>query len=122
MSIGVGGKMSMTRGVSFMIIVSSLALLPAGCSRTSDGTIVADPPVSLPSLSLPRVRPIAPAWMSRQQPAPEPDMAAANFPPPPETERPAPRRKARPPVVRSSAGNLQCENKTDGGRVRMVCQ
>lgn len=70
-------------------------------------------------MMIPSVDPFVPSWM-RKKPQPEP--VAANFPSPPETEQQRSRRKTQPPVVRSSSGNLSCENKTEGGRVHMVCQ
>lgn len=103
------------------MLIGGLAFAPAGCSRTSDGTIVADNPVSMPNFDMPQMS--VPSWMRRQPAEPEP--VAANFPPPPVVEAAGPpptRRKARPPVVRSGSGSISCENKTEGGRVRMVCQ
>lgn len=104
-----------------MIVVAGSIMLPLGaCSRTSDGTVVMAKPVALPSFSLKPAAPLIPSWM-RPKPEPEPVSVAANFPPPPVT-RTAPRRKARPPVVATSAGKLACKNVSEGGRVRMVCE
>ncbi len=102
-----------------MIVVAGSMMLPlAACSRTSDGTIVMDKPVALPSLHLPSAEPLIPSWMKRK---PEPVPVAENFPPPP-SKRAAPRRKTRPPVVTSGSGNLACKNVSEGGRVHMVCE
>lgn len=108
-----------TRRIGMIVVAGSLLLPLGACSRTSDGTIVAENPVALPSLNLMPVKPVLPSWMRRKQP--EPVVAAANFPPPP-AKRTAPRRKPRPPVVKTASGKLECKNQTEGGRVRMVCQ
>jgi hypothetical protein len=104
-----------------MIVVAGSMMLPLGaCSRTSDGTVVMDKPVALPSLNLAPAKPLIPSWMRRK--APEPVAVAQNFPPPP-AKRTAPRRKVRPPlVVTSGSGDLACKNVSEGGRVRMVCE
>ena len=112
--------MTGSRKLATMAFAGSILLPLAACSRTSDGTIVADNPVVLPSLNLMAVKPFVPSWM-RKKPEPEPADVAANFPPPP-VKRTAPRRKPRPPVVTTASGNLECRDQTDGGRVRMVCQ
>lgn len=102
-----------------MIVVAGSILLPLGaCSRTSDGTIVMDKPVALPSMNLKMPNPQLPAWM---KPRPEPVAVAQNFPPAP-ARKAVPRRKSRPPVVTSGSGNLACKNVSEGGRVRMVCE
>ena len=102
-----------------MIVVAGSMMLPLGaCSRTSDGTIVMDKPVVLPSLNIAPLKPVLPAWMKRK--APEPGPVALNFPPPP-AKKTAPRRKTHRPVVKSGSGNLACKNVSEGGRVRMVC-
>lgn len=104
-----------------MIVVVGSMMLPLGaCSRTSDGTIVMDAPVALPSLDMAPMKPALPAWMKRK-PEPAPVASAENFPPPPE-KKSAPRRRTRPPVVTSGSGNLACKNVSEGGRVRMVCE
>lgn len=102
-----------------MITAGSLLLPLAGCSRTSDGTIVVDKPAALPSFTLMPVKPIVPSWMKRK-PDPEP-VVEPNFPPPPANETSAPKRKTKPPVVTSGSGNLACRNISQSGRVRMVC-
>ena len=109
------------RRIGVTMVAGSALFSLAACSRTSDGTIVADNvPVQMPGLSLaPKTPEFVPGWMRKR---PEPETYAANFPPPPETEDPAPRRKVRPPVVKSSSGKMACENKADQGRVRMVCK
>ena len=112
--------MTGSRKLATMAFAGSMLLPLAACSRTSDGTIVADNPVVLPSLNLMAVKPFVPSWM-RKKPEPERADVAANFPPPP-VKRTAPRRKPRPPVVTTASGKLECTNQTDGGRVRMVCQ
>ncbi len=105
-----------------MIVVAGSMMLPLGaCSRTSDGTIVVDKPVALPSFNLMPDKPLVPSWMRRKKPEADPAAIAANFPPPP-VKKTAPRRKVRPPVVTTSSGNLACKNVSEGGRVRMVCQ
>lgn len=111
--------MSGSRSIGTIFVACSAFLTLAACSRTSDGSIVADDRIPMPDMTLPSVDPIVPSWM-RKKPQPEP--VAANFPPVPETERPRARAKTSPPVVRSSSGNLSCENKTEDGRVRMVCK
>lgn len=104
-----------------MIVVAGSLLLPLGaCSRTSDGTVVMDKPVALPSLSLMPMKPLIPSWMQRKKPEDAP-VVASNFPPPP-ARKVAKRRMARPPVVATGSGKLDCENVSEGGRVRMVCQ
>lgn len=103
-----------------MIVVAGSMMLPLGaCSRTSDGTIVMDNPVALPSLNIAPMKPGLPSWMKRKEPEPVP--VAQNFPPPP-AKKTAPRRKTRPPVIASGSGNLACKNVSEGGRVRMVCE
>ncbi len=105
-----------------MIVVAGSMMLPLGaCSRTSDGTVVMDKPVALPSLNLMPTKSLVPGWMKRKKR--EDDTAAAeNFPPPP-VKRTSVRRKAKPPVVvTSGSGDLACKNVSDGGRVRMVCE
>ena len=106
-----------------MMVVAGSLMLPLGaCSRTSDGTIVMDKPVALPSLNLMPTKPLLPSWMRRKQPEVEQARTvASNFPPPP-ARKAAPRRKARPPVVTTGSGNLACKNVSEGGRVRMVCE
>lgn len=106
-----------------MIVLAGSMLLPLGaCSRTSDGTIVVEKPVALPSLNIAPLKPTLPSWMKRKAPEPEPVPAAVqNFPPPP-ARKAAPRRKVRPPVVASGSGNLACRNVSEGGRVRMICE
>jgi len=104
-----------------IVVVGSMMLALGACSRTSDGTIVMDKPVALPSLNIPTMKPEFPDWMKRKTPEPAPAATARNFPPPPETKA-APRRKTRPPVVTSGSGNLACRNVSEGGRVRMVCE
>ena len=102
-----------------MIVLAGSLVLPLGaCSRTSDGTIVMDNPVVLPSLDLPSAEPLVPSWMKRK---PEPASVARNFPPAPE-KKAAPRHKTQPPVVASGSGNLSCRNVSEGGRVRMICE
>lgn len=100
------------------VVAGSMMLPLAACSRTSDGTIVMDKPVVLPSLNLPSAEPLIPSWMKRK---PEPAPVARNFPPPP-AKKTTPRRKAHPPVVTTGSGNLACKNVSEGGRVRMVCE
>ena len=112
--------MTGSRKLATMAFAGSMMLPLAACSRTSDGTIVMDNPVALPSLNLMAAKPFVPSWM-RKKPEPEPAEIAANFPPPP-VKKTAPRRKPRPPVVATASGELECRNQTDGGRVRMVCQ
>ena len=105
-----------------MVVMAGSLLLPLGaCTRTSDGTIVAENPIALPSFSLVPAKPLVPSWMMRKKPEPDPAAVAANFPPPP-AKKTAPRRKVRPPVVTTSSGNLACQNVSEGGRVRMVCK
>lgn len=111
--------MSGSRSIGTILVACSALLTLAACSRTSDGTIVADSRIPVPDMTIPSVDPIVPSWMRRK---PQPEPVATHFPAAPQTEQPRPRRKAQPPVVRSSSGNLSCENKTEGGRVRMVCQ
>ena len=106
-----------------MIVVAGSMMLPLGaCSRTSDGTIVVDNPVALPSLNIAPMKPVLPSWMKPKAPEPAPVATAQNFPPPPATRKTAPRRKTRPPVIASGSGNLACKNVSEGGRVRMVCE
>jgi riboflavin biosynthesis pyrimidine reductase len=103
-----------------MIVVAGSMMLPLGaCSRTSDGTVVMDNPVALPSLNLKVPKPQLPSWMKRKEP--EPVVVAQNFPPPP-AKKVVHRRKTRPPVVTTGSGNLACKNVSEGGRVRMVCE
>ncbi len=103
-----------------MLLVSGGAMLClAGCSRTSDGTIVVPQTPRLPGFDMEAGEKLVPAFMKKPK-TPEP--AGVNFPPPPETETPKPRRKAMPPVVATKSGNLACSNVSDGGRVRMVCK
>jgi hypothetical protein len=105
-----------------MIVMAGSLMLPLGaCSRTSDGTVVMDKPVALPSFNLMPDKSLVPSWMRLKKPEAEPAPVAANFPPPP-ARRTAPRRKTRPPVVTSGSGDLACKNVSEGGRVRMVCQ
>lgn len=103
-----------------MIVVAGSMMLPLGaCSRTSDGTVVMNKPVALPSLNLKVPKPQLPSWMKRKEP--EPVVVAQNFPPPP-AKKVVYRRKTRPPVVTTGSGNLACKNVSEGGRVRMVCK
>jgi hypothetical protein len=111
-----------TRSIGMIVMAGSLMLLPLlGCSRTSDGTIVADKPVALPSFNLMPAKSLVPSWMRRKERQPEPAVAASNFPPPP-ARKTAPRRKTVPQVVATASGKLECKNETEGGRVRMVCK
>ena len=103
-----------------MIVVAGSMMLPLGaCSRTSDGTVVMDNPVALPSFNLAPAKALVPSWMKRKEP--EPVVVAQNFPPPP-AKKVVHRRKTRPPVVTTGTGNLACKNVSEGGRVRMVCE
>lgn len=111
--------MSGSRSIGTILVACSAFLTLAACSRTSDGTVVADSRIPVPDMTIPSIDPIVPSWM-RKKPQPEP--VAQNFPEPPHTEQPRPRTKTQPPVVRSSSGNLSCENKTEAGRVHMVCK
>lgn len=90
----------------------------AGCSRTSDGTIVVPPTPRLPAIDMEAGQKLLPAFMKKPELQ---ETADANFPPPPQTET-RPRRKTRPPVVSNASGNLNCSNVSEGGRVRMVCK
>ena len=112
--------MTGSRKLATMAFAGSMMLPLAGCSRTSDGTIIVDNPVALPSLNLMGAKPFVPSWM-RKKPQPQPAEIAANFPPPP-VKKTRPRRKPSPPVVTTASGKLECTNQTDGGRVRMVCR
>lgn len=104
-----------------MMTAGSLMLPLAACSRTSDGTIVAERPVALPSFNLMPGKPLVPSWMKRE-PEPEP-VVEPNFPPAPARKAAAPRRKTKPPVVvTSGSGNLACKSVSESGRVRMVCE
>jgi hypothetical protein len=116
----IGFSMFGTRRIAMVVMAGSLLLPLGACTRTSDGTIVVEKPIALPSLSLMPVKPLVPSWM-RKKPEPDPAAVAANFPPPP-AKKTAPRRKVRPPVVTTSSGNLACQNVSEGGRVRMVCK
>ncbi len=50
-----------------MIVVAGSMMLPLGaCSRTSDGTIVMDKPVALPSINIMPAKPLVPSWMQAQ--------------------------------------------------------
>ena len=86
-----------TRRVGMMVVAGSLLLPLGACSRTSDGTIVMDKPVALPSFDLMPAKPLVPSWMRRKQPEVKQASAAPNFPPPPreggsETQGPPARR------------------------------
>lgn len=107
------------RSIGMLVFACSALGALGGCSRTSDGTLVSDNSLHMPNMSIPSVDPVVPSWMRR---SPQPEVVAQNFPPPPESEQARPRRNAKPPVVRSNSGALSCENKTEGGRVRMVCK
>jgi hypothetical protein len=110
-----------TRRVGMMVVAGSLLLPLGACSRTSDGTIVMDKPVALPSFNLMPAKPLFPLWGRRKQPEVEQATAAGpNFPPPP--RKTATKRKVRPPVVTAPSGDLACKNVSEGGRVRMVCE
>ena len=111
--------MSGSSSIGTILVACGALLALAACSRTSDGTIVADSRIPVPDMMIPSVDPIVPSWL-RKKPKPEP--VATNFPSPPAAEQPRSRRKTQAPVVRTKSGNLSCENKTEGGRVRMVCQ
>ncbi len=113
--------MTRMRRIGVIVVAGSMMLPLAGCSRTSDGTIVMDRPVTLPTLTLPSAEPLVPSWMKRK-PEPEPVSVAQNFPPPPEKKKAPPRRKTQPPVVATGSGNLACKNVSEGGRVRMICE
>ncbi len=108
------------RRMGVAVLAGSMMMPLCACSRTSDGTIVADNPIALPSLDLTAAKPFVPSWI-RKNPEPLPADVAVNFPPPP-AKRTAPRPKLRPPLVTTSSGNLSCKNVSEGGRVRMVCQ
>lgn len=105
--------------IGAIMLAGGMLLSLAACSRTSDGTIVANNPMPLPKLDLAPTKPFGPAWMNRKPQQPE--ASAVTFPTPPETRTPQ-RRKTQPPVVASNAGKLECSNVSEGGRVRMVCQ
>lgn len=111
--------MSGPRSIGTILLACGTLLALGGCTRTSDGSLVADSRIPMPNMNIPSVDPMVPSWMRRN---PQPEQVANNFPPAPQGEQPRPRRTAKPPVVRSNSGNLACENKTEGGRVRMVCQ
>lgn len=132
------------------LAVMSIALLvPTGCTRTSDGTVVMAPP---PGYSWMRDRLSNPSFSGFRQREPAPDIAS--YPPPPPAEaQPAPprreaartrrvepaadppdaRRPSRPPSVmrigvrapfeQSEAGQpLNCRNEqTESGRIKVVC-
>ena len=105
-----------------MMVVAGSLLLPLGaCSRTSDGTIVMDKPVALPSFNLMPTKPLIPSWMRRKQAEPEPVSAAR-------ISRRRPRRRrlrnarAAPARRHDGSGKLACKNVSEGGRVRMVCE
>jgi hypothetical protein len=95
----------------------------AGCSRSSDGTILYANPVN--------------RMLGTEEPMSRPDpAAAATFPEPPPPVRTAPParraplrlwdvRPVQPPFVsaRTAASLLSCRNETaPGGRVRVVCR
>ncbi|MEP9389423.1 hypothetical protein [Mesorhizobium sp. KR9-304] len=108
-----------TRRIGMIVVAGSLLLPLGACSRTSDGTVVVDKPLALPSFNVMPAKPLLPSWMRRKQP--EPVVVASNFPPPP-AKKTSPRRKTRAPVVTTASGKLECKNQTEGGRVRMVCK
>ncbi len=109
------------RRIGVTMVAGSALFSLAACSRTSDGTIVANNmPMEMPGLNLaPKTPEFVPGWMRKQ---PEPDTYDANFPPPPEAENHRSRTKVRPPVVKSGSGKIACENKAVEGRVKMVCK
>jgi len=102
-----------------MMIAGGLLLSLAACSRTSDGSIRVETPVDLPGLNLAPPKPAVPSWMRFGSAKAEP--VGPNFPPPP-APKAAPKRKTQPPVVKANSGKLECRNRTENGRVRMVCE
>lgn len=109
------------RRIGVTMVAGGALLSLAACSRTSDGTIVADNmPMQMPGLNLaPKTPEFVPDWMRKQ---PDPESYDANFPPAPEAQSQRSRTQVRPPVVKSGSGNIACENKAVEGRVRMVCK
>ena len=63
--------MTGSRKLATMAFAGSMLLPLAACSRTSDGTIVVDKPVVLPSFNLMAAKPLVPSWM-RKKPEPDP--------------------------------------------------
>lgn len=99
-------------------------LLPlAGCSKTSDGTVILPKPPAVSSLM--PTTPLVPSWMRRrQQPQTyEAVYAEDEFPTPPSSP-PAAKRRIKPVMVRrDSSGKLACSNQAGAnGRVRVVCK
>lgn len=106
--------------LSIALILAGMAA--AGCSRSSDGTILYANPIN--------------QMLGTEEPAVKPGPAAAVFPEPPPPVRTAPParrqplrlwdvRPVHPPFVsaRTAAGLLSCRNETvPGGRIRMVCR
>ncbi len=102
-----------------MIVMAGSWLALGACTRTSDGSIRVETPVDLPGINLAPPKPAVPSWMKFGSAKAEP--ISSNFPPPPATKA-TPKRKTRPPVVKTNSGKLECKNQTENGRVRMVCK
>jgi hypothetical protein len=124
--------MTATRSLTLALLCGSL-VVPAGCTRTSDGTVVMAQPVNL-SLGVP-------SFLQRKDRNEAPAAAATAFPPAPRQAAPAPRRAAarnrvvprvsvwRPTAVAApfigsrSDKPLTCHDETGAnGRVRVVCE
>jgi hypothetical protein len=88
-------------------------LMPlAGCTRTSDGTVIIKKPPAISTL-LPSMR------FMRPRPAKPVAIAATQFPPPPRQQTAG---ASRPRVVMTKI-NLDClEQSQPGNRVRIVCK
>lgn len=108
----------------------SLLLMGAGCSRSSDGSVIVNAPPSLAFAVPPYLRPDAAGTGVRSA-------ALSSFPPPPATpavrgqsRNTVPRVKAwkvagvKPPFERADPeAPITCRNETrGGGRVKVVCE
>ena len=109
----------------------SVLLVAAGCSRSSDGSVVVNAPPSLAFVVPPYLRPDG-AGAGVQS-----TVTTSSFPPPPKapTVRSKPRKTVprvetwkvsgvKPPFERADPeAPLTCRNETrDGGRVKVVCE
>ncbi len=112
-SVAYRGMLALTIGLSkIAVAILVCGLMPlAGCSRTSDGTVVMPvKPLTVPSFRVPKLMP----RFGRAEPA-------TQFPP--ELANPKASRKARyKPVRRISVTQAAClEQNPSGERVRVVC-
>lgn len=111
-----------TSRICIVVLAGSLLLPLAGCSRTSDGTVLIKKPPSI-SAFLPK-EPLLPLRARRKRhQAEQEQVVATQFPPAPE-HKTAPKKRRKPAAaLPATKADLSCLSQNPpGSRVRVVCK